>query len=72
MRKQSMMGSSKYEFDTKQLDLDIQANIDRHRSMKESIRKEILAKLKQDAPRMEQTFSIYLEVLRDIKHEWKL
>jgi len=72
MRKQSMMGSSKYEYNPNQLDEDVLENAIRYRKTKELIREEILENFQKDASRMEQTFSIYLEVLREIKNEWNL
>lgn len=71
-RKQSMMGSSKYEFNPGQLDEDIHINQVRYSKLKEKIHNEIMSNFKNDPFRMDETFSIYLDVLREIKAEWKL
>lgn len=72
MRKQSMMGSSKYEFNPSQLEDDIQQNIERYQKTKDLIRQEVLGNFQKDSFKMDQTLSIYLEVLRELKIEWNL
>lgn len=72
MRKQSMMGSSKYEFNPEQFDKDIQNKIDKHRQLKQSIHNSIMEFIRSEPHNMNQTFSTILEVMREIKQEYKL
>lgn len=66
------MGTSKYEFNPEQLDVDVQNNILRHKHQKELIHNLVMSEIKKDGSRMDQTFSIFLEVLREIKEEYTL
>ncbi|PAD85063.1 hypothetical protein CHH57_01770 [Niallia circulans] len=72
MRKQSMMGSSKYEFSPEQIDKDIQNKIDKHQQLKRSIHNSIMEFISSEPHKMDQTFSTILEVMREIKQEYKL
>ena len=67
-----MMGSSKYEFNTDQFEKDIQANKERYDNQKQSIKDEIVANLHRDGSRLDETFSIYIEVLLELKSEYNI
>jgi hypothetical protein len=72
MRKQSQMGCSKYEFNPEQFEIDIQNKIIKHQQEKQEIQTILTNILRRDAFKMDQTFSIILDVLREIKVEYKL
>lgn len=72
MRKQSQMGSSKYEFNPEQLDIDVHNKNIKSQQQKLEIHLTIMYLLKKDAFRMDQTFSTILQVLREIKEEYNL
>lgn len=68
MKRWSAMGSSKYEFNPNQLDIDIRKKEEHYNKKKDSINKQILSMLESEPEKMNETFSIILDVLR----EWKL
>jgi hypothetical protein len=72
LRKHSQMGSSKYEFNPEQFEIDIQNKIIKQQQLKQDIHSAILSILKNNAHNMDQTFSTILEVLREIKTEYNL
>lgn len=72
MRKGSMMGTSKYEFNPEQFDIDVANNAKRHQETKAKIYEEIKRMLESDPVRMDQTFSTMLEVMRELKTRYGL
>jgi Txe/YoeB family toxin of Txe-Axe toxin-antitoxin module len=69
MRKQSMMGSSKYEFNPKQFDIDVMEKLQLHQEKKERIAEQIDQLLMEDPFRIGDTFSLIIEVLREAKQK---
>ena len=67
MRKQSQMGASKYEFAPQQLEIDIQKNKQRYDNKYQYVENQLLALLKHDSIRQEETWNMIIEILRDIK-----
>jgi hypothetical protein len=72
MRKQSQIGSSKYEFNPEQFEIDIHNKIIKHQQQKLEIYNIIMNMLKKDPSEIDQTFSTILQVLREIKQEYNL
>lgn len=72
MRKQSQMGSSKYEFNLEQLDIDVMNNILKAQIKKNNIKELVIDMFTNDPVRMDETFSMFCEVLREVKSEYKL
>lgn len=66
------MGSSKYEFNPEQFEIDVQNNINRYMELKDNIKEELHKIILQDPSRMSTTFTCVLEVLREIKQEYNL
>jgi len=72
MRKQSAMGSSKYEFDPNQFDIDILNNKKRYDEKLKLIKYDLEEILYQDPIRINETWSMILQNLRQMKVENKL
>ncbi|WP_147294889.1 hypothetical protein [Oceanobacillus arenosus] len=62
------MSDGKYERNPNQLDEDLKANMERLERKKDHIEQLVLGTFKSDPVRQDETFSIFVEVLRD----WKL
>lgn len=69
MPKVSQMGASKYEFAPDQFEVDIALNQKRFEAKKEEIRLQITKTLESEPTRMDETFSLYVEVLREMKEQ---
>lgn len=67
MRKTSQMGASKYEFAPERFELDIKMNQQRYEGKKKEIQNQVKKMLEGDPVRMDETISMYVEVLRDLK-----
>ena len=63
----SSMSTSKYEMDPSRLDKDVQVNRERLERKKDHIKQLVEGTLTSDPVRQDETFSVFLEVLR----EWK-
>lgn len=72
MRKHSMMGSSKYEFNPRLFDLDIKRNQERYNKKLKAIKGEISTQLVDDPTRMKETYQMYVEILMDMKKKFNL
>ncbi|PSJ85466.1 hypothetical protein C7R93_29855 [Brevibacillus fortis] len=59
------MGASKYEFNPRQFDEDIQQNAVRYETKMDEIRQKINSILASVPARMPETFSLIIEVLRE-------
>lgn len=71
-RKGSQMGSSKYEFEPDLFNKDIQKNKERYDNKILSIQKVVLCQIEEDPSRMNETFSMFIEVLKGMKREYGL
>lgn len=71
-KKGSMMGASKYEFNPEQFEIDVENNIKRYKNKKDSAKQEIIKILESDPTRLDESFSMVLEILREIKEKYKL
>ncbi len=65
----SSMSNSKYDFAPEQLDKDIQANKERYERKKEHVRALIEGTFKSDPVRADETFNIFIAVLREIREK---
>lgn len=70
MKKPSMMGSSKYEFNPEQFDIDVIASKERYKAKYERIESELKKIVFSDNERIEETWNIVIKVLRDLKEEY--
>lgn len=66
-RKLSAMGSSRYEFNPEQFDMDVQRNIERRNKRKDEIKNLILSELKKDPVRQDETYQMFIDALREYK-----
>lgn len=67
MKKPSMMGASKYEFNPLQFDKDIAENQERYRIKKLVVENKLNDILYSDSNRIDETWNMIIEVLRNIK-----
>jgi hypothetical protein len=67
MRKQSQMGASKYEFNPEQFDIDVENNRLRYEDTRALIHAELTRIIEANPVRLEETFSIMLDVMREFK-----
>ena len=67
VRRMSQMGSSKYELNPEQFDIDIANHQKRYDEKKKEVDEKVRAILSEDPVRMEETFSMILDVMRDVK-----
>lgn len=72
MRKYSQMGTSKYEFNPEQFEIDVSNNLQRYSVKKQTLSHKIHAILKEDPVRMDESFSMLLDILREVKTDYKL
>lgn len=72
MRKPSMMGSSKYEFNPEQFELDIKRSQERYNKKLKAIKGEISTQFVDDPTRMKETYQMYVEILMDMKKKFNL
>jgi len=63
----SNMGASKYEFEPDKLDEDIKAHQERKERKKDTIKAMVEGMMKSDPVRQEETYQLFIEVLR----EWR-
>ena len=64
---------SKYSYvNENQLDVDILKNKERYNLTRQDVKKEILERFKSDPVRLEETFSMYIDVLRELKNEYNI
>jgi hypothetical protein len=63
----SNMGASKYEFEPDKLDEDIKAHQERYERKKETIKAMFEGMMKSDPVGQEETFQMFVEVLK----EWR-
>ncbi|SHE67277.1 hypothetical protein SAMN05444392_102319 [Seinonella peptonophila] len=69
MKKQSNMGSSKYEFNPEQFDIDVARNHERYQQKKLEIKIKLWSMLFHEPDRVDETFNIICDVLREFKEE---
>lgn len=69
MTKQSMMGSSKYEFEPEQFDNDIRANQARYHYRYKFIEQVVQKIFWQEPARQHETMEIFIKVLRGFKDD---
>lgn len=72
MKKQSQMGTSKYEFNPDQFDIDVEANRVRFVTRRALIHAELKKLIELDGPRIDETFSMMLDVMREFKKHYGL
>jgi hypothetical protein len=72
VRKQSQMGASKYEFNPEQFDIDVENNRLRYEDSRELIHAELTRLMEADPVRLDETFSIMLDVMREFKKRYNL
>lgn len=72
MRKPSMMGSSKYEFNTGLFELDIKRSQERYNDKLRTIKGEISSQFVDDPTRMKETYQMYVSILLDMKNKFSL
>lgn len=65
----SNMGASKYEFEPDKLDKDIKAHQERKERKKDTIKAIFEGMMKSDPVRQEETFNMFVEVLKDWKKQ---
>ena len=65
----SNMGASKYEFESDKLDKDIKAHQERKERKKDTIKAIFEGMMKSDPVRQEETFNMFVEVLKDWKKQ---
>ena len=65
----SNMGASKYEFEPDKLDKDIKAHQERKERKKDTIKAMFEGMMKSDPVRQEETFNMFVEVLKDWKKQ---
>lgn len=70
MRKQSQMGASKYEFNPEQFDIDVENNRLRYLDKYSQVYGELTMIMESDPTRLDETFSIILDVMREFKKEY--
>lgn len=63
----SSMSNSKYDFNPEQLDKDFQKHKERYESKKQLITDIVDGLIKSDPVRKEETFSIFIEILKERK-----
>jgi len=63
------MGNSKYEFEPDKLDKDIKEHQERKGRKKETIKAMFEVMLKSDPVRQEETFQMFIEILREWREE---
>lgn len=64
-----MMGSSKYEFNPEQFDIDIHNNKKRYDEKLQLIKCDLEKILFQDPIRVEETWNMMIQTLRQVKEE---
>ena len=72
MRKPSMMGSSKYEFNPGLFELDIKRSQERYSKKLKVIKGEVSSQFEDDPTRMKETYQMYVSVLLDMKKKFNL
>ncbi|MED0951148.1 hypothetical protein P4T70_24170 [Bacillus mobilis] len=72
MKKSSNMGSSKYEYHPEKLEKDVLNNQKRYERKSQEIKEELSRLLKNEPSRMNETFSMMLQSLRELKEEYHL
>lgn len=72
MKKLSNMGSSKYEHHPEKFEEDILENKARYNKKSQGIKEELNRMLRSEPSRMNETFSIMLQSLRELKEEYHL
>ncbi|MFB4260482.1 hypothetical protein ACE106_15170 [Shouchella clausii] len=71
-RKKHRNPDSKYAFSPEQLDKDIEANAQRVERKKEHLKEMIGVEITRDPIHMEETFSVLIDVLQDVKKQYDL
>ena len=71
-RKKHRNPDSKYAYDPEKLDDDIKANIQRIESKREHIKRVLSEEITSEPTRMEETFSLMIDVLREKKKQYGL
>ncbi|WZY36107.1 hypothetical protein NSR02_07105 [Bacillus sp. FSL W8-1122] len=71
-RKKHRNPDSKYAYDPEKLDDDIKANIQRIERKRERIKRVINEEITSEPTRMEETFSLMIDVLREKKKQYGL
>lgn len=71
-RKKHRNPDSKYAYVPEQLDKDIEANAQRVERKKEHLKEMISVEITRDPIRMEETFSVLIDVLRETKDRYGL
>ncbi|PAF08686.1 hypothetical protein CHH65_13950 [Shouchella clausii] len=71
-RKKDRNPDSKYAYDPEKLDDDIKANIQRIERKRERIKRVINEEITSEPTRMEETFSLMIDVLREKKKQYGL
>lgn len=72
MKKSSNMGSSKYEYNPEKFEKDVLNNEERYLEKSQEIKEELSILLKNEPSRMNETFSMMLQSLRELKEEYHL
>ncbi|MDX5808732.1 MULTISPECIES: hypothetical protein [unclassified Bacillus cereus group] len=72
MKKSSNMGSSKYEYNPEKFEKDVLNNEERYHGKSQEIKEELSILLKNEPSRMNETFSMMLQSLRELKEEYHL
>ncbi|WP_242290366.1 MULTISPECIES: hypothetical protein [unclassified Bacillus cereus group] len=72
MKKSSNMGSSKYEYNPEKFEKDVLNNKKRYEGKSQEIKEELSRLLKNEPSRMNETFSMMLQSLRELKEEYHL
>lgn len=72
MRKPSMMGSSKYEFNSGLFELDVKRSQERYNKKLKAIKGEISTQFLDDPTRLKETYQMYVELLLDMKTKLNL
>ncbi|SME50079.1 hypothetical protein BACERE00183_04389 [Bacillus cereus] len=72
MKKSSNMGSSKYEYNPEKFEKDVLNNKKRYEGKSQKIKEELSRLLKNEPSRMNETFSMMLHSLRELKEEYHL
>lgn len=70
MRKQSQMGTSKYEFNPEQFEIDVENNRIRYLGKYTDIYSALEQQIESDPVRIDETFSIMLDVMREFKKKY--
>lgn len=68
-RKQSQMGASKYEFNPTQFEIDIANNLIKHQAKRDRIKNAVKEILEEDPALINETYHLFIQILRDFKQE---